>query len=154
MEYTVWILYCLKPRGYPSPRQGTPHETGVLPDRNWVPPKLGLGYAPGLDCGTPSPETEVYPTWDWGTPQKRTWDQRPVKEHGTGVSPSPVNGQTCTNITFPYPFGMRTVQIQILQIPQNSIRKSSLYTLHFFQPMRNIVNGTHSHHSATETKLS
>ena len=76
------------PKGYPDPSQGIPSSYPVLywlggtpvleypPPRTEIPPWPGLGY-PQKDYGTRG----------WGTPWKRTLDQRHGKEAGTAVSP-------------------------------------------------------------------
>ena len=78
---------------YPSPGQDWHWDWGTSLARTKVPHLgLGLGYcASGTQTGVPPARI--------GYPRESTWDQRPGKELGTGVTPPPPNGEQNGNIT-------------------------------------------------------
>ena len=65
----------------------TPAGTGVPPGWHWTTTPLGTGVPPCQDWGTPNWDWGTPSSQYWGTPSERSWDQRPGKEPGTGVSP-------------------------------------------------------------------
>ena len=62
-----------------------------------------------LPWGTPSQNTGT-PSWDWGTPWKRTWDERSGQEARTGVPLPPCVDRQIPVKTVPSPCRARVVK--------------------------------------------
>ena len=92
---------CPGQEGYPSPVLAGGGYPSLALDRGVPQSYPGWGTMPVLswDWHTSWPGLGYPPSQLWGTPQERTWDQRPGKEPGTGVPPGCERTDTCENIT-------------------------------------------------------